>query len=436
MHMPIADDAQPDAPSAPPRLSGRLLLLARVAWIAVAIVTLALDAAGIPVVYHAVTHDVRVVCATASCDNIQLTPAQITQLHALGLSLGFYALYIIVLYTLATLVYAGIAAVIFWRRSDDRMALLGAFTLVTFGGAAFNGTMQVLPSANPIWSTPTLLLNMMGQITFYVFFCVFPSGRFVPRWTRWAVLAWAMGWTLQLLPNSSLVAVGSLITNGPVFAIIIALLVLSQIYRYRRASSLTQRQQTKWAVFGFVIGIGGFLGMLIIGNLVLSADQRNNILGILISNTLLYCLFLLIPVTIALAILRSRLWEIDTLINRTLVYGLLTALLAAIYAGLTIGLESLLGPITGTTSQRPVVIVIATLAIAALFQPLRSRIQAAIDRRFYRRRYDAAKTLAAFSATLRQEVDLHDLRDDVLSIVEETMQPAHVSLWLRPRDQR
>lgn len=434
MHVPVAADAPSDAPSTPPRLSGRLLLFARIAWIAVTIVTLALDAASTPVVYHAVTRDVSVVCATASCGNLQLTPAQISQLHALGLSVSLYAVYIIVLYSLATLVYAGIAAVIFWRRSDDRMALLGAFMLVTFGGAAFNGTMQALPSANPIWTTPTFLLNITGQTAFYVFFCTFPSGRFVPRWTRWVALVWAAAWILQLLPSASLITLGSFIVNGPFFGLFIVLLIAAQVYRYRSVSSLTQRQQTKWVVLGFVIGISGFLGLLILGNVVLRPDQANSIVGIFIFNTLIYCLFLLIPITIAIAILRSRLWEIDTLINRTLVYGLLTALLAAIYAGLTIGLESLLGPITGTSSQRPVVIVIATLAIAALFQPLRTRIQSTIDRRFYRRRYDAATTLAAFSATLRQEVDLHELRDDVLAVVEETMQPAHVSLWLRPRD--
>ncbi len=427
MQVPVAD-----APPVSSRLQGRALLLARVTWVAVTVITLGLDMAGVPVVYNAVVQKVRVVCPTASCD-LQLTPAQIGQLHAHGLSLGFYAIYIIVLQSLATLVYTSVAAAIFWRRSDDRMALLGSFALVTFGGAAFNGSMQALPSANPAWTVPTFLLNITGQIAFYVFFCVFPSGSFVPRWTRWVALAWAVSWGVQLLPNTSLDAAGQAMTNGPVFFISIVVLVLSQVYRYRHASSFRQRQQTKWVVFGFVAGISGFLGMLFFGNVLLSDDQRNNIFGLLASNTVVYLLFLLIPITIGIAILRSQLWEIDTLINRTLVYGLLTAALAATYAALTIGLESLLGTVTSTASH-PFVIVVATLAIAALFHPLRKRIQATIDRRFYRRKYDAATTLAAFSATLRQEVDLRELREDMLAIVEETMQPAHVSLWLRPRE--
>ena len=129
--------------------------------------------------------------------------------------------------------------------------------------------------------------------------------------------------------------------------------------------------------------------------------------------------------------MRYRLYDIDLLINRTLVYGTLTVLLALIYVGLVIGLGSLVRLLTGQLGQSPAVIVISTLAIAALFQPLRHRIQAIIDRRFYRRKYDAAKIVEAFSATLRNEVDLSQLSAHLLNVVQETMQPSHVSLWVR-----
>jgi hypothetical protein len=141
---------------------------------------------------------------------------------------------------------------------------------------------------------------------------------------------------------------------------------------------------------------------------------------------------LFIPLSFGFAMLRSRLWDIDVLINRTLVYGALTVSLAGIYVGLVIGLSALLRGIISQDSG--VAIVISTLAIYFLFQPLRRRIQRIIDQRFYRSKYDAAKTVAAFSATLRQEVDLDQLREQLLAVVQETMQPAHISLWVRSPD--
>jgi hypothetical protein len=139
---------------------------------------------------------------------------------------------------------------------------------------------------------------------------------------------------------------------------------------------------------------------------------------------------LVVPVTIIIAILRYRLWDIDGLINRALVYGSLTGLLGILYFSLLIGLESLAGLMNKQAGQ-PIVLVVSTLAIAALVQPLRSRLQRMIDRRFYRRKYDAEKTLAAFSVELQSEVDLDQVCHHLLSAVDETMRPAQVSLWLR-----
>ena len=160
---------------------------------------------------------------------------------------------------------------------------------------------------------------------------------------------------------------------------------------------------------------------------VVPADSPSQLLFptiILFSSALFY-------LGLGFVILRYRLWDIDVLINRTLVYVILTISLALIYLSLVVGLGALVSLFTRELGQSPVVIVVSTLAIYALFQPLRQRIQAIIDRRFYRRKYDAAKTLAAFSATLRQEVDLDQLRGQLLAVVQETMQPIHVSLWLR-----
>ena len=138
------------------------------------------------------------------------------------------------------------------------------------------------------------------------------------------------------------------------------------------------------------------------------------------------------PIFTGVAIARYRLYEIDIVINRTLVYGALTAALVAVYFGGVATSQALLRALTGQEQQPQLAIVVSTLAIAALFDPLRRRIQSFIDRRFYRRKYDARKTLEAFSVKLRDETDLQTLNDDLVGVVRETMQPAHVSLWLRP----
>ena len=140
----------------------------------------------------------------------------------------------------------------------------------------------------------------------------------------------------------------------------------------------------------------------------------------------------LLPLSFAVAILRYRLWDIDIIVNRALVYGGLTAALVGMYFGVVVGLQAAFRAATGQESA----VAASTLVIAALFLPLRRRIQEFIDRRFYRRRYDAARTLAAFSARVRDEVDLERLSGALVSVVEETMQPAHVSLWLRKGDAR
>ena len=208
-----------------------------------------------------------------------------------------------------------------------------------------------------------------------------------------------------------------------------ATLALLQLYRYRRASSPLQRQQTKWVVFGIAVPIAISVSVTA-PYLIFPVFAEPGSLYPLAYNQISILLSLSIPLSFGFAMLRSQLWEIDVLINRTLVYGTFTVILTGVYVGLVIGLQALL---RGIISQdNSVAIVLSTLVIAALFQPLRQGIQRLIDRRFYRSKYDTAKTLQAFSATLRNEMDLDTLREQLLAVVQETMQPAHVLLWLRP----
>jgi len=193
-----------------------------------------------------------------------------------------------------------------------------------------------------------------------------------------------------------------------------------------------QRQQTKWIVYGLTIALLGFFLLGIVFSDVVRLYmplQSLNVLLFIPLTTCIYLILLLIPLSLAISILRYRLWDVDVLINKTLVYGLLTGTLAVVYIGCIIGLQALFQGILKQNSD--VAIVVSTLVIAALFQPLRYRIQQVIDRRFYRRKYDSSKTLAAFGARLRNEVDLEQLRNQIVAVVQETMQPASVSLWLR-----
>jgi hypothetical protein len=410
------------------RLQGRWLLLARGVWITLVALTLVIFFASLPV-YIALR---QTLCAGAECAyGVFLTPAQVEVLKGIGLSLSDYAAYTVA-FTLATIVLClGVSTVIVWRRSDDRMALLVALMLVTSGPVGTTVTITTRPSS---WQVPAECLVFLAVALIVLVFLLFPTGQFVPSFTRWiAVVTLAALIPFTFFPNTPFtqnpyaIYCGYLVSLG-----VVATLALVQLYRYRRISSPLQRQQTKWVVFGLAVPctvlVGGY-GLAIIpalGNPSAPAGASYQ----LAFGAILGCMLLLIPLSFGFAMLRARLWEIDILINRTLVYGTLTASLALIYVGLVIGLQALL---RGIISQdNSVAIVISTLVAFFIVQPLRKRIQAIIDRRFYRRKYDAAKTVAAFSTTLRQEVDLDQLRQQLLAVVEESMQPSHVSLWLRP----
>jgi hypothetical protein len=356
----------------------------------------------------------------------RFTLEQLRAFENLGLTPEFYAAYTVAVPVFTMLVFTVVATVIFWRRSEDRMALFGAFVLVVFGGAALTSeTPHALAAAHPALWFPVRLLDYLGQVSFCIFFYVFPNGRFVPRLTRWLAAAVALLWVPDIFfPGSSLDLLG-----GRLFIGLLVSLVVAQAYRYRWVSNQAERQQTKWVVSGVAVALVGFATLLILANIVLSPDSMGPVAQ-MVAETCVYGLISLIPLSIGVAILRSGLYEIDIIINRTLVYGPLTAMLVALYFGGIVLLQRVFVALTGEKST--LAVVASTLLIAALFSPLRRRVQSFIDRRFYRRKYDARKTIQAFSTKLREETDLEALRDDLVGVVRETMQPAHVSLWLRP----
>jgi len=381
--------------------------------VALTVIVVGLQVAGIPYFYARTINNLNF---------DRLTTEQVQVFKNLGLTPEFYAAYTVALPVGAMVVFTAIATVIFWRRSEDRMALFGAFMLVVFGGAALTSDVpQTLAAAHPALWFPVHLLDYMGQVAFVVFFYVFPNGRFVPRWTRWLAIAVALLYVPDIFfPDSSLD-----LLSGPLFIGFIGSLVIAQVYRYRRVSSPVERQQTKWVVFGVGVALVGFTILLTLANYVPSFKPTGP-LGEMVAETWVYGFIALIPFSISVAMLRSGLYEVDLLINRTLVYGSLTATLVAPYFVGIVVLQRVFVLLTGQRST--LAVVASTLLIAALFTPLRRRIQSFIDRRFYRRKYDARKTLEAFSAKLRDETDLEALNNDLVGVVRETMQPAHVCL--------
>ena len=285
-----------------------------------------------------------------------------------------------------------------------------------------------------------------GFVAFPLTLLLFPTGRLPSR--RWRPLLWLIGVGLALTVLPMAVAawpskgtglvVGDTWTNGAVGALAVTLQragvavtvacilasVISVVLRFRRSAGV-ERQQLKWLVYAGAITFFVTVTASPAAPYELPSPA-SELLSILAPLSLPS-----IPVAVGIAILRYRLYDIDVIINRTLVYGSLTVFLALVYVGAVASLQYVLRTLTGGGGESQLAIVASTLAIAALFSPFRRRIQSFIDRRFYRRKYDAAKTLQSFSARLRDETDLDSLGGDLVTAVSETVQPAHASLWLR-----
>ena len=411
---------------------GLWLFVARLAWVAVAGAVLTIVLFSIPSSFE----HYRSVCTAASdvCSERavkQPTLEGVRALRDVGLSASSYALLNVVIDKVSQLVWFVVGALIFWRRSDDWMALLVSVFLVSFGPVAVDPTVAItLVSSQSGWWLPVLGVQAVGEISSTLFFLLFPGGRFVPRWTRWLAVALtafvvSTNEILDLYSRSPVLEGISYI----VFLGVVVTLVWSQIYRYRRVSSPAQRQQTRWVVFGTALGVAGtFPFQLPVDLSLISGDTP---LTLLLLRTGFALSFLLIPLSIGVAVLRSHLFDVDVLINRTLVYGALTMTLGLVYFGGVTAIQTISQTLTGHERLPQLAVVASTLVIAALFNPLRHRIQSLIDRRFYRRKYDAAKTLETFSTKLREDTNLEALNAELVEVVRETIQPEHVWLWLR-----
>jgi hypothetical protein len=403
------------------RLGGGRLIAARITWVVLFTLIVVPFALSLP--------DYRASFEHPSTGSTVLAPGAIAALAGAGVTLDAYGWISIVVVCVVIAVSVIFSLLLFLRRGDDWMALLVALFITIYpistsankgvAGTPLSADGMPLPAAVLAGTQSVLLFALLSGMAL-----LFPTGRFVPRWS-WIIMIGACIWSAVIAVQLGLFG-GLLVLGYPLF---IGLLIGCMVYRYRRVSTPVQRTQTRWIITG--------LAVTLIGNQAFWLPSAFASLGQTLYPPIVYQLYLLslvcIPITFFVAIQRYRLYEIDTIINRALVYGSLTAILAAIYLGGVIGAQAALRTLVpGTGGNLPIITVATTLLVAALFGPLRRGIQAFIDLRFYRRKYDAAQILKAFGDTLRSEVDLPSLVDHLTGTVDEAMQPTQVSLWLPP----
>jgi hypothetical protein len=397
------------ASPADPDWRSRWLTIARWAWPVVTVLAVVGNLLFLPEFARSqLNHTIR-----AELPAWHLTPAEYV-----AIQIGYSAV--------SMLIFVAVATVIYLRAARDRVALLCAYMLMAFG-CGVGGTANGLAITDPVVNALFTVLAVAGLILLGWFFLVFPSGRFVPRWGRWCVPAAAVGMLVLVLP--SLVKVQP--TPDDVQPIGVGLLLLgagAQVYRYRRVSTPTERQQTKWVVLGVAACVAVFVGTRILFNLVgfLAVHHPSQVTENITGGSVIVG-FVFIPVCIGIAVLRTHLWDIGLVISRTLTYAVVTVLLVGVYAGLVLLATRVL------PFHTAVAVAASTLAVAAIFNPLRHRVQRAVDRRFNRARYDADQAVAVFAARLQDAADPDAIHAHLLAAVHQTLEPAHASVWIRPQ---
>lgn len=388
-----------------PRLRGTWVVLARGTWLILVVLTLAIFFGSLPV-YLTV---LQTRCAGTACIYQQLTAGQVETLQGLGFSLGNYAALQVALTLVIIAVSVAVSALIVWHRSGDRMAMLVALWLVT--GAPMVALTGVAAISSP-WLVPTNCL-VFFNVSFEPFvFSLFPGGQFVPRFTRW-ILVVLLGVNVlvsffpdvALIPNISDSHLGWIVALGE-----LATVALVQIYRYRRVSTPLQRQQTKWVVYGYAVPIT----IAVIGSvltLVPALAARSSFYPLAYSQVG-FPLGIFPPLAFGFAILRYRLWDIDVIIKRTLVYSTLTVSVIGLYVLVVVGLGSLI-----QAQGNLLLSLLATGLIAVLFQPSRERLQQGVNRLLYGERDEPHRVLTR----LGQRLEATLTPDAVLPMIVETV---------------
>jgi hypothetical protein len=411
------------------KLSGPWLHITRVLWVVLSLTALTILIASL-------TLSIREPLPSCVTGEVHCPPWQMTaEDAALATQLGLPGF-------LVPLVYHGsnhflnvvaflFGLLIFVRRSDDWMAQLISLML----------TLTVVESVQNLgpWMPFVTAIHTMPIAIFVLLPFIFPNGRFVPAHIRWLV-----GPLLALIIVAIwLPLLGDAVSDGLYESVLIGSFLAwflvggyAALYRYRHVASSAERQQIKWAVGGVLAATVSLVPVAIatVWFPPTSPSPERLAFVLLVQQPVYLASNFCIVVGIAFAILRYRLWDIDIIIRKTLIYSALSGILALVYFGSVLILQQVFSSAVGV-ERTPVAIVISTLAMAALFTPLRDRVQAIIDRRFYRQQYDAQQVLAQFAQTARDETDLERLTTELTRVIQETMQPEQVNVWLRRSDQ-
>jgi signal transduction histidine kinase len=418
----IAESRNARSPTA---LSGRRLVLARAGWLLVAVLSISLFLGSIPGYYHSL-HSLA--------DLNGGSAAVRANLEAQGISTDFYATFLFSIRAAAAVVWVVVGLVIFLRRSDDWMALFTSLTLITFATFYLYDGCVALSARHPALWLPINLLAFLGSVSFALFFYLFPDGRIVPRWARWLLIVWiAHEAPYHFLPGSILDTERSF----PLIDFVADLTLLSvgigaQVYRYVRVSDWVQRQQTKWVVLGTVSSVIGLIGLTI----VYESSKTFTEFGSPYAFVLLAGIrgfLLLIPLSIGLAILRHQLWNVDVVINRTLVYVGLTASVLAIYALIVAILESLLQTHNDMPGS-PLVSLFAAGCIAVLFAPLRQGLQGGVNRLMYGERDNPYGVLSRLGRRLEAALEPRTVLPTIVETVAGALKLPYVAIAVRRED--
>ncbi len=400
------------------RLHGPWLTLARWAWVGLALLLIVLLVVGISP-YRA---ELLTTCSSGPC------PDRIRALLEAGVSMQTYTTFLITMDAAFALSFLGIAGVIMANRADEPLALLAAFWLAGFS-ATFMGTVNHLAQTSDLWRWPIMLLGLIGSGCSFPFLYVFPDGRFVPRWSRWVAAGWVAACLVGYLSplNSPLHEENTWFAVAVMAALATA--AAAQFYRYRFLSDEPQRRQTRWVVLGFLTAIFGMMATLWLLGPYIHSRFPSSAAYVFVEDVGYYAFMLIIPVTIAVAILRYQLWEIRTLINRTLLYTALTAAVVGLYALVV----ALFGAILHAPGNSALSLLSVGL-VAVLAQPIRDRLQRWVNQLMYGQRDEPYAVISDLGRRLEGTVDPAAALPTVVSVVTGALKLPYAELTVKHGD--